>query len=222
MSDLPEAKAGGGRGQLAVEVGAASTGMVLFALVSHRGLPWIVLGAIGLLLTAATIGRQLSQVSSPAALLGLGRLSSKALRFSVLGAAIGIGAGLLHRKGLGVSLWPVGVVGSFVWVACLVGMTEELVYRGWMQGTARPLGWPAAVAIAAVAHAAYKTALFAWPIASMTTDLMAIGLWTAVGGIVIGLLREFSGSVVPSMVAHAAFDFVVYRAMTHAPWWVWT
>ena len=194
--------------------------MVVFALVSHQGPPWIVLGAIGLLLTAATMGRQLRRIPRPAALLGLERLPRRAALFGALGAVIGIGAGILHRKGLGMSPWPAGV-GPFAVVACLIGATEELVYRGWLQGAARPLGWPAAVVIASVAHAAYKTSLFAWPFGSVAIDFVGIGLWTILGGTVVGLLREFSGSVVPSMVAHAGFDFVVYGALTHAPWWVW-
>lgn len=217
-----EARADASRKGLVIEVLTASVGMVLFALVSHQGLPWAVLGAGGLLLTAATIGRQLHRVPRPAALLGLERPRPKAIPFSALGILIGAGLGLLHRRGMGMAPWSAGGTGAFVPVACLIGVTEELVYRGWTQGAARSLGWPAAVTIAAVAHAAYKTALFAWPPGPMTFDYMAIGLWTAAGGIVIGLLRQFSGSVVPSMLAHAAFDFVVYRAVAHAPWWVWT
>jgi membrane protease YdiL (CAAX protease family) len=218
---LPEAKPDERRGRLVIAVVAASAGMVVFALFSHRGPPWIVLGAIALLVVAAAIGRSLRRATRPAALLGLGGLSRRAVLFSIVGAVIGTGAGLLHRKGLGIPLWPVGGLEAFAAVACLIGATEELLYRGWIQGTARPFGWPAAVAIAAVAHAAYKTALFAWPPGPIAIDYAAIGLWTVAGGIVIGLLREISGSVVPSMLAHAAFDFVVYGALAHAPWWVW-
>jgi hypothetical protein len=39
--------------------------------------------------------------------------------------------------------------------------------------------------------------------------------------VIFGLLRQVSGSVAPSMVAHAAFDLLVYGALARAPWWVW-
>lgn len=84
------------------------------------------------------------------------------------------------------------------------------------------LGWPAAVAVAAVAHAAYKTALFAWPGAPVSVDLAEIALWTTSGGMALGPLRALSGSVLPPLLAHAAFDFVTYRPVASAPWWVWS
>jgi membrane protease YdiL (CAAX protease family) len=45
--------------------------------------------------------------------------------------------------------------------------------------------------------------------------------WTFVGGVVLGLLRQISDSVVPPIVAHAVFDLLVYGALVRAPWWVW-
>jgi membrane protease YdiL (CAAX protease family) len=200
---------------------AAPAGMVVFALLSHRGGLWIVPGALGLLLAAGTIARHLRRVPRPAALLGMDRWPPKPILLCVLGVVIGAGTGALHRVNLGLPLWPVGHLGAFVPFACLIGATEELLYRGWLQGALRPHGWLAAVAIAAVAHAAYKTALFAWPPESMTIDLTPIGLWTTAGGIVFGLLRQLSGSVWPPLLAHAAFDLIVYREAAHAPWWVW-
>jgi membrane protease YdiL (CAAX protease family) len=137
------------------------------------------------------------------------------------GAASGVGAGLRHRRGLELPLLPAGGLEIFVAVACLIGVTEELVYRGWLQGRLRALGWPVAVVAAAAPHAAYKSALFAWPPGPAEVDCAVIAGWTFVGGVVSGLLRQFSGSVVPSMVAHAAFDFLVYGAVARAPWWVW-
>jgi membrane protease YdiL (CAAX protease family) len=112
-------------------------------------------------------------------------------------------------------------VTAFVIVACLIGATEELIFRGWLLGKARAFGWPAAVVIAAVAHTAYKTALFVWPAVPVAVDLAGVACWTLAGGVVLGLLRACSGSLLPPLMAHAAFDFVVYRNVVHAPWWVW-
>lgn len=98
------------------------------------------------------------------------------------------------------------------------------LYRGWLLGRIRRLGWPAAIVIAALAHTAYKTALFVWPLEGASADLASIGsiaLQTFAGGLVLGSLRAWSGSLLPALLADAAFDFVVYRALSAAPWWVW-
>ncbi len=107
------------------------------------------------------------------------------------GAASGVGAGLRHRRGLELPLLPAGGLEIFVAVACLIGVTEELVYRGWLQGRLRALGWPVAVVAAAAPHAAYKSALFAWPPGPAEVDCAVIAGWTFVGGVVSGLLRQF-------------------------------
>ena len=204
-----------------LEVLAVSLGMVLFAWFAHRGLPWITLSTVGLLVTAATIVISLRSLPRPAEVLGLAGLPRHPVFFFVVGAVIGAGGGMLHRYSLGLSVWPAGGVEVFAAIACLIGATEELVYRGWLQGRAQVLGGPAAIVIAAVAHAAYKTALFAWPTTPMAIDYAGIALWTLLGGLVLGLLRAYSESVGPSMLAHAAFDFMVYGALVYAPWWVW-
>lgn len=200
---------------------AAAVAMVVFALCSHRGSTGLVPAALALLVTSAAIAVSCSAPPRAERALGPGGRPRRVALFSGLGVGLGAGVGMLHRTGLGLSPWPTGGAEPFVLVACLIGATEELLYRGWLQGTLRPLGWPAAVAIAGVAHAAYKTALFAGQAGPPTMDLQSIALWTLAGGLVLGGLRQVSDSVVPCLLAHAAFDFVVYRAVARAPWWVW-
>jgi len=194
--------------------------MVVFALFAHRSLPWILISFAGLLVTAAALERSLRCTPDVAASLGLTGFSASTLALAILGCAIGGGGGVLHRRALGLPLLPAGLE-RFAFVACLIGAMEELIYRGWLQGRLRPLGWPVAVAAAAAAHAAYKSALFAWPSGPSGVDCLSLAEWTFVGGVIAGLLRQFPGSVVPPLVAHAAFDLVVYGAVARAPWWVW-
>jgi membrane protease YdiL (CAAX protease family) len=203
------------------EVLAVAAGMVVFALFSHQGWPWILVGVAGLLVAAIAIEQSLRRTPRVGALLGLDGFSQRTALLSVVGCELGAGAGLLHRWQLDLPLLPAGGLEVFAAIACLIGATEELVYRGWLQGRLRTLGWPVAVVVAAAAHAAYKSALFAWSPGSAEIDCAVVARWTFGGGVIFGLLRQVSGSVAPSMVAHAAFDLLVYGALARAPWWVW-
>jgi len=199
---------------------AASVGLAVFAAFSHRGAPQVFLALGGFALAAAAILWSGFGTARPTELLGLSGCSKRVVTFSFVGVALGLGAGVWHRYALDLSLWPHDIE-VFVVVACLIGATEEIVYRGWLLGRACRLGPAAAVMVAALAHTAYKTALFAFPSVAESIDLAQIALATFLGGIVLGALRAASGSLVPPMLAHAVFDFAVYGAVATAPWWVW-
>lgn len=205
-----------------VEALSASVGMVLFALFSHQGLPWTIISAVGLLVTAVAIEQSFHSATSIAGLLGLSRFSRRGFLLGVVGCVVGTGFGVLYRISQGMPVVPVGGLEAFVAIACLIGAAEELVYRGWVQGRLRVIGWPVAVVFAAFAHAVYKTALFAWPPEPMYINYLFVAVGTFVGGIIFSLIRELSGSVIPPMLAHAMFDLLVYGAVARAPWWVWT
>jgi len=201
----------------ALEAAAVTAAMVLFALFAHRGLPWSAVSGAGLLATAALIGTSLRNTPWPAG------PRSRVVPLAVVGIAIGALGGVLQRQQAGALPEPATGLQLFVLLACLIGITEELVYRGWMLGRLGGLGWPVAVAFTALSHAAYKTALFSWPpdSLSMGFNLAGIALWTVAGGMVLGVLRVASRSVLPAVLAHAVFDAVVYSAFATPPWWVW-
>ena len=205
----------------AAEAAVASAGLVLFALAVHARLPWTLLSAGGLVVAAVAIGRALAGEPSARALLGLARLSPRVLALIAAGLVVGGGMAATYRVYMGMAALPLGGLEAFVLVACLIGAAEEVVYRGYVQGSLAGLGWPAAVGLAAVAHAAYKTALFAFPAGAAEINYPFLAVWTVLGGTVFGLLRQFSGSVLAPVAAHAAFDLVVYGAVAQAPWWVW-
>jgi membrane protease YdiL (CAAX protease family) len=204
------------------EAGAVSAGLVLFALTAHSGLPWVLAGAAGLGAAAVAIGLTLRDTvgRSPRRPLAASAAQARRLTWLAIGLLFGGGFGVTYRVVWRLPPLPAGLE-AFVLVACLVGATEELVYRGYVQGRLRVLGWPAAIVLAAIAHTAYKTALFVLPASPVDIDFAFLATWTLAGGIVFGLLREFSRSILPPAAAHAAFDLVVYGAMTQAPWWVW-
>jgi len=78
-----------------------------------------------------------------------------------------------------------------------------------------------AVVLAAGAHTAYKTALFAWPPEGVAVDYAFLVTWTLIGGAAFGLLRAWAGNVWPALAAHVAFDIIAYGDAVRAPWWVW-
>jgi membrane protease YdiL (CAAX protease family) len=202
------------------EAAAVCLGMILFGLFSHRGLPWIAMGAAGLLSAAFCIQRSIVSLRDIPPLFGLSG-SWNVLIISLSGCAIGVGLGAYYRFSVGMTLLPGPALQPFAFAACGIGAAEELVYRGWMQGRLRVLGRPAAVLISTAAHTAYKTALFALPPSPVSVDFLSLVVFTFTVGALFGMLREFCRSIYPAMAAHVAFDLMVYGAAVQAPWWVW-
>jgi membrane protease YdiL (CAAX protease family) len=197
--------------------------MVVFGLCAHQpGVNWLP-SVLALAVTAGVMGTSLRSEPVPARLLGFDAQTHFLPPYAILGIVLGIMGGLSHGGPGGLPRQELQGVHPNVLLAGLVGVTEELVFRGWLLGRALPLGTPAAVVIAAIAHAAYKTALFVWPPDTVraTFDLSGILVGTIEGGLVVGALRVASGSVVPAMLAHAAFDATVYAGLASPPWWVW-
>lgn len=205
------------------EAGTVALAMVAFALFAHRGFPLVLVSGAGLLATAVVIGNSLRNSSRPQELAGLTEPHRRLWAPALIGSLVALAAAQLHRLQPGAL--PPSPRGVHLWVvlACLIGASEELVYRGWMLGRVSALGAPAAVLIAATAHAAYKTALFGLPPGSVADEfsLRSIALWTTLGGIGLGVLRTKSESVLPAMVAHMVFDAAVYSGFPAPPWWVW-
>jgi len=199
---------------------AASGGMVLFALLAHSPLPGFALAMAGLILTVGALSVSFRTGESVGSLFGLARLTRPVLGWTVVGSLAGAGLALLFRHISDQTLLP-GTLASFVFVASAIGAAEELLYRGFVQGRLARLGWPAAVALAALAHTAYKTALFAFPPEGLVIQLPFLAFWTLLAGVAFGLIRHFCGSVVPALMAHVLFDILVYGDWVRAPWWVW-
>lgn len=199
----------------------AAVGICIFGLIINCPIPWTLLAGAALLASAVTIGHSFLREGNPPIILGLKPFSGKAIPSLVLGCAFGIVLGILFRFYSDLPLFP-EAVGWFVIVAVGIGATEELLYRGYIQGRFSVLGWLLAPLLAAAAHTLYKIALFVSPPAGVAIDYAVLVAGTFLAGIVFGLLREWSGNVLPPLAGHVLFDIIVYGENAHAPWWVWT
>ena len=198
----------------------AAFGACLFGLFINVGMPWTPFAAVALLVSALTIAHSFIKESNPPLILGLLPFSPKVINGLVMGCAFGMALGILFRFYGDLPLLPKGV-GRFVIVAVGIGATEEILFRGYIQGRLKGLGWFLAPVLAAAAHTLYKVALFASPPAGIVVDYPLLAAGTLLAGIVLGGLREWSGSVLPPLAGHVLFDIIVYGERAHVPWWVW-
>jgi membrane protease YdiL (CAAX protease family) len=203
------------------EAMVASAGMGLFGLFVHSASPWVLLSAVGFLATNLAVLHSLCVHKPYDPIFELLPLSKKTGAYVVLGFAAGALFGMLFRLYQHAGPLPAGL-GRFVLVAAAIGVAEELLFRGYVQGRLKGIGSVPAIVLAAAAHTAYKWALFAWPPEGILIDYQFLAIWTFVGGLVFGGLRELSRSVLPPIAGHAFFDILVYGERVHAPWWVWS
>lgn len=199
----------------------AAGGMCLFALFVHREYPLKGLSALGLCLTFLTLLSDLRTHSTPAALMGLDHFSRRVGVFTACGILFGCALGFYYRWGYEMELLP-AAFGIFAPVAVLIGATEEALYRGYIQGRVQGFGTFRAAVFGALCHGAYKVCLFVFHNQPVDIHLLFLGMCTVAVGLVLGVLRERSGSLLPAVAAHGMFDIVAYGQYTQAPWWVWT
>jgi membrane protease YdiL (CAAX protease family) len=207
--------------QPVLEALVASTGMILFAtLVRCPLLPsWI--SAVGLLATALAISCSLHSAPHLAEIFALYPPSRRMAVYLVIGGAGGAALGIFSRLSHDAGALPSGI-GQFVFWAASIGASEELLFRGYIQGRLHPLGSVPAVVLAAAAHSAYQLSLFVFLPEGIAVDYLSLGFCTFVVGLAGGALREWSGSVIPPLAGHVLFDIVVYGGRSMAPWWVWS
>ena len=107
-------------------------------------------------------------------------------------------------------------------IAPLIGITEELVFRGYIQGHFRPLGKLASMCIATTGHTLYKYIVIVTLPEPVVFNYRFLILWTFLGGFLFSMLRELSRSIYPSALAHACFDIILYGAFASLPFWTWS
>jgi len=196
------------------------TGILLFGGFIHHSFPLLLLAFGGLAGTAVVIGFSTRNMAIREAF-GLKRLNRKVLLYVLPAIVLGLILGILTRNRFELTLIPAGFTGV-AFVAPLVGTVEELIFRGYIQGHLRPVGRIFSIVTASVIHTSYKLLVILTLAIPLQFDFFFLIFWTFIGGLLIGILRELSGSTLPPVIAHAVFDIVLYGGLATAPVWVWS
>ncbi len=178
------------------------------------GLAAMKLAAAGV--ATAALGAMIAFCRQPRALLALRRMPPQPALNMAIYLAWGVAIGAAYRSVQGQTLWPA----ELTYVAAAaggIGMLEEVAYRGFVQGAWARLGPWTAVALAAAAHAAYKSCLLVG--ASSFADIALLAGGTLLFGLGLGRARLKYDSLILPCLAHVAFDVLAYGDRAALPWW---
>ncbi|MFZ4427508.1 MAG: type II CAAX prenyl endopeptidase Rce1 family protein [Saprospiraceae bacterium] len=188
--------------------------LVVFGFLSYKSLH---AGLLLLALCAWRMARYVADLREGLDFFGIHFPERRGILWMIAGLATGVIAWVGYYLIPGEAL-PLPGIGFFALSAFAVGLVEELVYRGLLYRMWQPGGPLLAILFSALAHTAYKLALLA-PYPSV--ELLPVACWTLFAGLILGALRHFSGSVLPSAANHVVFDVLVYGGAATGPHWVW-
>jgi membrane protease YdiL (CAAX protease family) len=204
---------------LVLEATLCSFALIVFSFFIHSEFP-IRLIAIGALLVPAWIFSRKMNYASGLIKNALLSVSFNNALYSIAGILLGLLLAVLYRWYLGIKLFP-DALHLFVIVAALIGCTEEIVFRGFLQDHVKSINPSFSIIFSTISHTAYKCCLFLSPFVAVGIHIGFLAFWTFIGGILIGTLKHISKSILPPIIAHALFDIMVYAGFVNPPWWVW-
>lgn len=199
-----------------------TVGVCLFGWFIHEVSWQRIISFAGLALAAVVISLSVQDARSLLRVFGFVPITRKGLTYSMAGITFGMLLGILYNFLKTDALLPATLTG-FAFLAPMIGITEELVFRGFVQSRLTDsLGVPASVLMATSGHTLYKFVVIKTVPVDLQTYLPSLIVLTFMAGLVFGLMRIKSGSIIPPALAHALFDIVVYGGAAHAPVWVWS
>ncbi len=197
-----------------------SLALMVFSFFIHYKLPFLLISLLALFVPAFFFSRNMQSISDLRKItLGSGSIKITIL-FSIAGIFLGMLFAILYRWHLEISLFPKSIH-FFVLAAALIGSTEELVFRGFIQDYVKNINAPFSIFFSTISHTCYKCCLFLSPMVTTDINIGFLTFWTIIAGIFSGTIKHTSKSLLPSLTAHAIFDILVYAEYVHAPWWVW-
>ena len=195
-------------------------GIFLFALYIHEKSWLIIISYAGLFLAAISIGIFFRDRKSVTTVFGSLQFTGRSIGYLLAGILAGGMLGICYRYFFLETLFPSSLT-TFAIIAPLVGITEEFIFRGYLQGRIRGSNRIISIVIAALGHTAYKFIVLRSLPDSSGIDFPFLITWTLIGGLIFGILRDLSDSVPPPALGHACFDILVYGSFVSAPVWVW-
>ena len=171
-------------------------------------------------MTASVFSRNLKSGSDLKRIIGESVYPEIMVLYSFAGVLFGIMLAILYRSHLDISLFP-NSLHLFCFVAALIGCTEELVFRGFIQDYVKSINPLFSILFSTLSHTGYKCCLFLSPVVSADINIEFLAFWTIIAGILIGTIKHFSKNLLPSLITHSLFDILVYAENVAAPWWVW-
>jgi membrane protease YdiL (CAAX protease family) len=204
---------------LFLEAILCSFALVVFSFLIHSEFPLRLIAISALFVPAWIFSKNMQSVTGLIKN-ALNSVSLKDVLYSIAGLLCGLLLAILYRWHLGIKLFP-DSFHLFVLVAALIGCTEEIVFRGFLQDHVKSINAPFSILFSTISHTAYKCCLFLSPFVAAGIHIGFLALWTFTGGLLIGTLKHFSRSIMPPTIAHALFDIIVYAGFVNPPWWVW-
>jgi len=194
--------------------------LVVFAFFIHFGFPYQIIAFAALGLVAFRIAKQLGFPFQFQLLIGELRFSKRLWIGCLVGIMIGVMLAFFYRYRLSIHFVPLKFQ-KFAIIASFIGIGEELIFRGYLQGQLVAFPKWVAVSAAALSHTLYKCAIFISSVIGHSVNIPSLFVFTFLGGLLFGYLKEYSKSTIPPAIAHALFDIIVYCEFIQAPWWVW-
>jgi len=197
-----------------------SLGLIVFAFFIHHQFPVRIISFAGLMLSAYVMAREIKSLSDLKKMFVQTPFSVRT-RYTLLAAVLtGIVIAMRYRHYLGMPLFLTSVT-SFAVVSASIGIMEEIVFRGFIQGHLNDVNGVFSVIFGALSHTAYKCSLFLAPFPVVKADIPFLMFWTFITGLWFGTLKKYAGNLLPPILAHALFDILIYGECIKAPWWVW-
>jgi len=196
-------------------------GIIIFAVFSHQNILPFILSFTGLLIAGIIINRNISTIRDFKILFGFNKISGGTFIYLFIAVVFGVLIAVVYRNHQHNFVLPDRLT-YFAIIAMLIGSTEELVFRGFVQSHTRHINVIFSVIFATLAHTAYKCSFFIAHQSGYEMDIMFLMKWTILGGIVFGILKEYSNNIVPPLAGHAVFDLLVYGDSITVPWWIWS
>lgn len=202
-----------------VDASVISLGIFMFAFFVSAAFPFVLIAILGLLIAVWLMSRRLKTASDIKLKFAL-NWHPQIWQYLAIGALSGVLVAMVYRRRLGIPLYPTELK-LFAIIAGSIGVTEELIFRGYLQSSLYKINSLMAIVFASAAHTIYKALLFLSPYADQDVKLYFLVLWTFVVGLIFGLLTKYAKSIFPALIAHVLFDIFIYGHLSNAPWWVW-